>query len=108
VEAGSAGQAGHRHPDIGRVVEQDRGGVGVLADLLPYGRYGAVDGAGGEADGDLAVVPDAGRDGIAGGALGQQHDWMATLRPLRTSSSTSRPMQGVERSPIPVAGPPST
>jgi len=46
----------------------------VLADLLPQGGYRAVDGAGGEADGDLAVVPDAGRDRVPGGALGEQHD----------------------------------
>ena len=34
LEPGAAGQAGHGHPDIARVVEQDRGGVGMLADLL--------------------------------------------------------------------------
>ena len=74
VEPGPAGQAGDRHPDIGRVIQQDRGGVGVLADLLPQRGHRAVHGAGGEADGDLAVVPDPGRDGIPGGPLGQQHD----------------------------------
>jgi UTRA domain len=46
----------------------------VLAGLLPQGGHRAIQGAGGEADGDLAIVPDAGRDGIPGGPLGQQHD----------------------------------
>jgi hypothetical protein len=73
MEPGPTGQAGHGHPDVGRVIQQDRGGVGVLADLLPQRGHGPVQGAGGEADGDLAVVPDAGRDRVAGGPLGQQH-----------------------------------
>ena len=46
----------------------------MLANLLPKGRHGPVQGAGGEGDGDLAVVADAGRDGVPGGSLGQQHD----------------------------------
>ena len=62
------------HPDIGRVVQQDRGGVGVLADLLAQRGHRAVHGAGGEGDRDLAVVADAGRDGIPGGPLGEEHD----------------------------------
>jgi hypothetical protein len=74
VESRPAGQAGHGHPDIGRVVEQHRGGVGMLADLLPQGRHRPVQGAGGERDGDLAVVADAGRDGIPGSPLGEEHD----------------------------------
>jgi hypothetical protein len=67
-------QTRHGHPDIGRVIQQDRRGVGVLANLLPQGGHGTVEGAGGEGDGDLAVVPDPGRDRIAGGALGEEHD----------------------------------
>ena len=74
VEPGPAGQAGHGHPDIGRVIQQDRGGVGVLADLLPQRGHRTVQGAGGEADGDLAVVADAGRDGVPGRPLGEEHD----------------------------------
>jgi hypothetical protein len=74
LEPGPPRQAGDRHADVGGVVEQDRGGVGVLADLLAQGGHGPVQGAGGEADGDLAVVPDPGRDGIPGGSLSQEHD----------------------------------
>jgi hypothetical protein len=74
MEAGTTGQAGDGHADVGGVVEQDRRGVGVLADLLAQRRHRAVHGAGGEADGDLAVVADPGRDGISGGALGEEHD----------------------------------
>jgi hypothetical protein len=57
MEPRTAGQAGHGHAHMGRVVEQDRGGVGVLADLLAQGGPSTVHSAGGEADGDLAVVP---------------------------------------------------
>jgi hypothetical protein len=46
----------------------------MLADLLPQRRDGPIDRPGGEGDGDLAVVPDAGRDGIARRPLGQEHD----------------------------------
>jgi hypothetical protein len=74
MEAGTTGQAGDGHADVGGVVEQDRRGVGVLADLLAQRRHRAVHGAGSEADGDLAVVADPGRDGISGGALGEEHD----------------------------------
>jgi hypothetical protein len=74
VEPRAAGQAGHRHPDIGRVIQQDRGDVGMLADLLPQRRHRPIHRARGEGDGDLAVVPNPGRDGIASGPLGQQHD----------------------------------
>jgi hypothetical protein len=73
MEPRPARQTGHRHPHVGGIVEQDWGDLGVLADLLPQRGHGPVHGAGGEADGDLAVVPDAGWDGIPGGRLGQQH-----------------------------------
>ncbi|HKO84252.1 MAG TPA: hypothetical protein VJ140_06760 [Actinomycetota bacterium] len=46
----------------------------MLADLLAQGGHGAVDGAGGEADGDLAVIPDPGRDRVTRRPLGEQHD----------------------------------
>jgi hypothetical protein len=46
----------------------------MLANLLAQRGHGAVHGPGGEGDGDLAVVPDPGRDGIPGGPLSQQHD----------------------------------
>jgi hypothetical protein len=46
----------------------------VLADLLTQRGHRAVQGAGGEADRDLAVVPDPGRDRVPGGPLGQEHD----------------------------------
>jgi hypothetical protein len=74
VEARPARQAGHSHADTGGVVEQDRGGVGMLADLLPQRRHHSVQGAGGERDRHLAVVADPGRDGIPGGPLGEEHD----------------------------------
>jgi hypothetical protein len=74
VEARPARQAGDRHPDIGRVIQQHRGGVGMLADLLPQRRHRPIHGAGGEADGDLAVVPDPGRNRVARGPLGEEHN----------------------------------
>jgi hypothetical protein len=46
----------------------------MLADLLPQRGNRPIHGASGEADGDLAVVPDPGWDGIPGRALGQEHD----------------------------------
>ena len=62
----------------------------MLADLLPQRGHGPIHGAGGEADGDLAVVPDPRRDRIPVARWVNNITWMATLRPFLISSSTSR------------------